>query len=81
MVDSSLLVHESYQLVRKHIPISFERMSPRAKNKQKIVPSDHKELIRGVIKIKEGLECAVEQYDHITLPPVYHQVRLQTSVN
>ena len=46
----------------------------RAKNKQKLVPSDHKELIRGVVKFKEGLEASVEDYDHMTLPPVYHQV-------
>ena len=46
----------------------------RAKNKQKIIPSDHKELIRGIVRFKDGLETSVENYDHLPLPPVYSQV-------
>ena len=45
----------------------------RAKNKLKIIPSDHKEIIRALVRFKEGLE-AVEGYDHIPVPPVYSQV-------
>ena len=45
-----------------------------AKNVQKIIPSDHKELLRGLVKFKEGLESVVG-YDHIIVPPVYKQVR------
>ena len=46
-----------------------------AKNKQKIIPSDHKELIRGIVRFKDGLEKSVENYDHLPLPPIYNQVR------
>jgi len=45
-----------------------------AKNKQKIIPSDHKELIRGIVRFKDGLETSVENYDHLPLPPIYNQV-------
>ena len=46
----------------------------RAKNKLKIITSDHKEIIRALVRFKEGLE-SVEGYDHIPVPPVYSQVR------
>ena len=46
-----------------------------AKNKQKIIPSDHKELIRGIVRFKDGLEKSVENYDHLPLPPIYNQVK------
>ena len=39
----------------------------------KIIPSDHKEVIRALVRFKEGLET-VEGYDHIPVPPVYSQV-------
>ena len=45
----------------------------RAKNRLKIIPSDHKEVIRALVRFKEGLET-VEGYDHIPVPPVYSQV-------
>ena len=50
----------------------------RAKNKLKIIPSDHKEIIRALVRFKEGLE-SVEGYDHIPVPPVYSQVRREVS--
>merc|ERR1712098_998095 len=57
------------------IPLCWaQKLVGNAKNKQKIIPSDHKELIRGVVKFKEALEASVENYDHIPLPPVYSQV-------
>lgn len=48
-------------------------MTKNARHKQKIIPSDHKEILRGVVKFKEGLE-SVEGHDHIQVPPVYKQV-------
>ena len=45
-----------------------------ARHKQKIIPSDHKEILRSVVKFKEGLE-SVEGHDHIQVPPVYKQVQ------
>jgi len=57
------------------IPLCWaQKLVNNAKNKQKIIPSDHKELIRGVVKFKEALEASVENFDHIPLPPVYSQV-------
>ena len=47
-----------------------------AKNKQKIIPSDHKELIRGIVRFKDGIENSIEHYDHLPLPPIYNQVKL-----
>ena len=44
-----------------------------AKNVQKIIPSDHKELLRSLVRFKEGME-GVMGYDHIQVPPVYKQV-------
>ena len=44
-----------------------------AKNVQKIIPSDHKELLRSLVRFKEGME-GVMGYDHIQVPPVYRQV-------
>ena len=35
---------------------------------------DHKELISAIVKFKDGLESAIEVFDHIPLPPVYSQV-------
>ena len=52
--------------------------SSRAKNVQKIIPSDHKELLRGLVRYKEGLE-GVMGYDHIQIPPVYKQVITSTN--
>ena len=45
-----------------------------AKNKQKIIPSDHKEIIRAISRFKDALENAVEDYDFLPLPPLYWQV-------
>ena len=45
-----------------------------ARHKQKIIPSDHKEILRSVVRFKEGLE-GVEGHDHIQVPPVYKQER------
>ena len=44
-----------------------------AKNVQKIIPSDHKELLRSLVRFKDGME-GVMGYDHIQVPPVYKQV-------
>ena len=44
-----------------------------AKNIQKIIPSDHKELLRSLVRFKDGME-GVMGYDHIQIPPVYKQV-------
>ena len=67
---TSSLQHEA----REEILLIF-----RAKNKLKIIPSDHKEIIRALVRFKEGLET-VEGYDHIPVPPVYSQVTLTTSL-
>jgi len=44
-----------------------------AKNEDGII-TDPKELIGSIVKFKAGLEAAIEDYDHIPLPPVYSQV-------
>jgi len=44
-----------------------------AKNVDGIV-FDPKELIAAIVKFKDGLESAIEIYDHVPLPPVYSQV-------
>ena len=49
-----------------------------AKNVQKIIPSDHKELLRSLVRFKDGME-GVMGYDHIQVPPVYKQVRVVNS--
>ena len=67
---TSSLQHEA----REEILLIF-----RAKNKLKIIPSDHKEVIRALVRFKEGLET-VEGYDHIPVPPVYSQVTLTTAL-
>ena len=41
---------------------NFRLKNDSAKNKQKIIPSDHKELIRGIVRFKDGLEKSVENY-------------------
>ena len=38
------------------------------------IVSDHKELVSAIVKFKDGLESAIEVFDHIPLPPVYSQV-------
>ena len=48
-----------------------------AKNVDGII-TDPKELIGSIVKFKAGLEAAIEDYDHIPLPPVYSQVYNQT---
>ena len=61
---TSSLQHEA----REEILLIF-----RAKNKLKIIPGDHKDIIQALVRFKEGLET-VEGYDHIPVPPVYSQV-------
>ena len=51
-----------------------------AKNVQKIIPSDHKELLRSLVRFKDGME-GVMGYDHIQVPPVYKQVGIASSKN
>merc|ERR1719431_1267402 len=48
-------------------------MTKNARHKQKIIPSDHKEILRGIVRFQEGLE-SVQGHDHIQVPPVYKQV-------
>ena len=47
-----------------------------AKNVQKIIPSDHKELLRSLVRFKDGME-GVMGYDDIQVPPVYKQVHIE----
>merc|ERR1711953_627635 len=82
LLKSRLLTEEELELMVSEgdlekvwwIPISWAmNLTKVAKNKLKIIPSDHKEIIRALVRFKEGLE-SVEGYDHIPVPPVYSQV-------
>ena len=74
LVDSSYLEHDSDKEVRNRIMFStIKRYVCSAKNVQKIIPSDHKELLRSLVRFKDGME-GVMGYDHIQVPPVYKQV-------
>jgi hypothetical protein len=72
VVGAAHLVHDPHQKVPP-APCHPTTTKLSAKNVQKIIPSDHKELLRGLVKFKEGLE-AVQGHDHIQVPPVYKQV-------
>lgn len=56
------------------VPLTWSMtLTKNAKNVQKIIPSDHKELLRSLVRFKDGME-GVMGYDHIQVPPVYKQV-------
>jgi len=57
------------------LPLSWSMNLVKQAKLDKVVPSDHKELLRGITRFRQDLE-QIESYQHIPIPPVYKQVVL-----
>jgi len=81
LVDAGLITNKELKVLEEHgpldalwwLPLQWSMHRIKVAKQKKIIPSDHKELLRAVTGFKSKLD-AVESYQHVPIPPVYRQV-------